>query len=105
MREEHLLTGPLEPTNEPYAIAKIAGVKLAEAFNDQYATQYVSVMPANLYGPNDNFDLETSHVLPALMARIHAARKRGDREGDEQTPELAHAFVLLVLVSRPRVLA
>ncbi len=80
MREEYLLTGPLEATNEPYAIAKIAGVKLAEAFNHQYGTQYVSAMPTNLYGPNDNFDLETSHVLPALIARIHAAKQRGDRE-------------------------
>ncbi len=80
MREEYLLSGPLEATNEPYAIAKIAGVKLAEAFNDQYDTQYVSVMPTNLYGPNDNFDLQTSHVLPALIAKIHAARQRGDRE-------------------------
>lgn len=77
MREEHLLTGPLEATNEPYAVAKIAGIKLAEAFNSQYGRKYVSVMPTNLYGPNDNFDLETSHVLPALMRKIDAAKREG----------------------------
>ncbi|MDH3588924.1 MAG: GDP-L-fucose synthase [Gammaproteobacteria bacterium] len=80
MREEYLLTGPLEHTNEPYAIAKIAGVKLCEAYNDQYGTQFVSAMPTNLYGPNDNFDLESSHVLPALMRKIDAAKTNGDRE-------------------------
>ena len=74
MKEEHLLTGPLEPTNEPYAIAKIAGLKMCEAYNDQYGTDFISVMPTNLYGPNDNFDLETSHVLPALIHRIHEAK-------------------------------
>ena len=79
MKEEYLLTGPLEQTNEPYAIAKIAGIKLCEAFNRQYGTAYVSVMPTNLYGPNDNFDLETSHVLPALIRKAHDARIRGDR--------------------------
>ncbi len=74
MKEEHLLTGPLEPTNEPYAIAKIAGIKMCESYNRQYATRFVSVMPTNLYGPNDNFDLETSHVLPALIRRFHEAK-------------------------------
>ncbi|MFT4703241.1 MAG: GDP-L-fucose synthase [Bradymonadia bacterium] len=73
MREEYLLTGPLEPTNEPYAIAKIAGVKLCEALNAQHSRQYLSVMPTNLYGPGDNFDLQTSHVLPALIRKFHDA--------------------------------
>lgn len=78
--EDALLTGPLEPTNEPYAIAKIAGVKLAESYSRQYARQYVSVMPTNLYGPNDNYDLATSHVLPALLRKAHEAKQRGDAE-------------------------
>lgn len=80
IREDYLLTGPLEPTNEPYAIAKIAGIKLCEAYNAQYGRQYVSVMPTNLYGPNDNYDLENSHVLPALIRKAHEARLRGDAE-------------------------
>jgi GDP-L-fucose synthase len=80
MREEHLLTGPLEPTNEPYAVAKIAGIKLCEAYRDQYGRDYLSVMPTNLYGPNDNYDLETSHVLPALIRKVHEAKLRGDSE-------------------------
>jgi GDP-L-fucose synthase len=80
IREEYLLTGPLEPTNEPYAIAKIAGIKLCESFNRQYGRQYVSVMPTNLYGPNDNYDLATSHVLPALIRKAHEARERGETE-------------------------
>lgn len=80
MREEYLLTGPLEPTNEPYAIAKIAGIKLAEAFNHQYGTHYVSAMPTNLYGPGDNFDLQTSHVLPALLRKIDTAKRNGADE-------------------------
>jgi GDP-L-fucose synthase len=74
MKEEHLLTGPLEPTNEPYAVAKIAGIKTCEAFNDQYGTKYLSVMPTNLYGPRDDFDLETSHVLPAFIHKFHRAK-------------------------------
>jgi len=74
MREEALLGGRLEPTNEPYAIAKIAGIKLCESYNRQYATHYRSVMPTNLYGPNDNYDLETSHVLPALIRKFHLAK-------------------------------
>jgi len=77
MKEEYLLTGPLEQTNEPYAVAKIAGIKLCESFNRQYGTRYVSVMPTNLYGPNDNFDLETSHVLPALLRKTHEAKACG----------------------------
>jgi GDP-L-fucose synthase len=80
IREEYLLTGPLEPTNEPYAIAKIAGIKLCESYNRQYGRQYVSVMPTNLYGPNDNYDLANSHVLPALLRKAHEARERGDSE-------------------------
>lgn len=74
IKEEYLLTGPLEPTNEPYAIAKIAGIKLCEAYNEQYGRQYVSVMPTNLYGPNDNYDLQSSHVLPALLRKAHEAK-------------------------------
>ena len=78
LKEDYLLTGPLEPTNEPYAIAKIAGIKLCEAYNHQYGRQYVSVMPTNLYGPNDNYDLNNSHVLPALIRKAHEAKWRGD---------------------------
>lgn len=74
MKEEYLLSGPLEPSNEPYAIAKIAGVKMCQSYNRQYGTRYVSVMPTNLYGPNDNFDLESSHVLPALIRKFHSAK-------------------------------
>lgn len=80
IKEEYLLTGPLEPTNEPYAIAKIAGIKLCESYNRQYSTQYVSVMPTNLYGANDNYDLNNSHVLPALIRKAHEAKIRGDKE-------------------------
>lgn len=75
IKESYLLTGPLEPTNEPYAIAKIAGIKLCESYNRQYKRQYVSAMPTNLYGPNDNYDLETSHVLPALIRKSHEAKQ------------------------------
>ena len=74
MREEQLLTGILEPSNEPYAIAKIAGIKLCESYNRQYGTHYRSIMPTNLYGPSDNFDLETSHVLPAMIRKFHLAK-------------------------------
>jgi GDP-L-fucose synthase len=74
IREEYLLTGPLEPTNEPYAIAKIAGIKLCESYNRQHGRRYVSTMPTNLYGPNDNYDLNNSHVLPALMRKVHLAK-------------------------------
>lgn len=80
IKEEYLLTGLLEPTNEPYAIAKIAGIKMCEAYNAQYGRQYVSVMPTNLYGPNDNYDLANSHVLPALLRKAHEAKLRGDHE-------------------------
>jgi GDP-L-fucose synthase len=78
LKEEYLLTGPLEATNEPYAIAKIAGIKLCEAFNAQHGRQYISVMPTNLYGINDNYDLNNSHVLPALIRKAHEAKQRGD---------------------------
>jgi GDP-L-fucose synthase len=74
MKEEHLLSGPLEPTNEPYAVAKIAGIKLCESYNRQYGTKYRAVMPTNLYGPGDNFDLENSHVLPAMIRKFHLAK-------------------------------
>ena len=80
IREEYLLTGPLEPTTEPYAIAKIAGIKLCESYNRQHGRQYVSAMPTNLYGPGDNYDLATSHVLPALIRKAHEARERGETE-------------------------
>ncbi len=82
MREEQLLTGVLEPTNEPYAIAKIAGIKLCESYNHQYGTHYRCIMPANLYGPNDNFDLQNSHVLPAMIRKFHLAKLA--RQGDWQ---------------------
>jgi GDP-L-fucose synthase len=80
MKEEHLLTGRLEPTNEPYAIAKIAGIKLCEAYRRQYGCDFISAMPTNLYGPHDNFDLESSHVLPAMIRKFHDARIAGQKE-------------------------
>ncbi len=80
IREEYLLTGPLEQTNEPYAIAKIAGIKLCDSYSRQYGRQYFAVMPTNLYGPGDNYDLNNSHVLPALVRKVHEAKHRGDRE-------------------------
>lgn len=80
MKEEHLLAGPLEPTNEPYALAKIAGIKMCESYNRQFGTKFVAVMPTNLYGPGDNFHPENSHVLPALMRRFNEARESGAAE-------------------------
>jgi GDP-L-fucose synthase len=80
MTEDALLTGPLEPTNEPYAIAKIAGIKLCQSYRSQYGANFISAMPTNLYGPNDNFDLQSSHVLPALMRKFHDAKAAGVRE-------------------------
>lgn len=80
LTEDALLTGPLEPTNEPYAIAKITGIKLCDAYRAQYGCDYISVMPTNLYGPNDNYDLETSHVLPALIRKFHEAKRAGTPE-------------------------
>lgn len=83
MKEEYLLTGSLEPTNEPYAIAKIAAIKLCRYFNEQYKTNFISAMPTNLYGPNDNFNLETSHVLPALIRKFHLAKLLSEGRIDE----------------------
>jgi GDP-L-fucose synthase len=83
-----LLTGPLEYTNEPYAIAKIAGIKMCESYNLQYGTNFISVMPTNLYGPNDNFDLEKSHVLPALIRKIHLAKLLFEGKDDEVISDL-----------------
>jgi GDP-L-fucose synthase len=81
IKEAYLLTGPLEPTNEAYAVAKIAGIKLCQAYNRQYGTRFFSVMPTNLYGPNDNFDLKTSHVLPALIRKFHTAKNQPKPRG------------------------
>lgn len=80
MKEEYLLTGPLEPTNEPYAVAKIAGIKMCAAYNRQYGTDFMAVMPTNVYGPDDNYDLNNSHVIPALIRKVHDAKERGDKE-------------------------
>ncbi|MBD3843659.1 MAG: GDP-L-fucose synthase, partial [Campylobacterales bacterium] len=88
MREEYLLTSELEYTNEPYAIAKIAGIKMCESYNLQYGTNFISVMPTNLYGPNDNFDLEKSHVLPALIRKIHLAKLLHENQYEEVIKDL-----------------
>jgi len=80
IKEEYLLTGPLEFTNEPYAIAKIAGIKMCDAYRAQYGCNFISVMPTNLYGPNDNYDLNTSHVLPALLRKIHEAKEKDEAQ-------------------------
>jgi GDP-L-fucose synthase len=88
IKEDSLLTGPLEYTNEPYAIAKIAGIKMCESYNLQYGTNFISVMPTNLYGPNDNFDLEKSHVLPALIRKIHLAKLLFEGKDDEVISDL-----------------
>ncbi|MDH4234952.1 MAG: GDP-L-fucose synthase [Gallionella sp.] len=80
MTEECLLTGPLEPTNRPYALAKIAGIEMCWSYNRQYGTRYMAAMPTNLYGPSDNYDLNNSHVLPALIRKMHEAKQRGDKE-------------------------
>lgn len=79
LKEDYLLTGVLEPTNEPYAIAKIAGIKMCDAYRDQYGCDFISVMPTNLYGPNDNYDLTTSHVLPAMLRKFITAKRNGDK--------------------------
>lgn len=78
IREEYLLTGPLEPTNEAYAIAKIAGIKMVQAYRKEYGCNFIAVMPTNLYGPNDNYDIETSHVLPAMIRKFHEAKVKGE---------------------------
>ncbi|MFZ2072720.1 MAG: GDP-L-fucose synthase [Minisyncoccia bacterium] len=80
VKEESLLTGPLEPTNKPYALAKIAGINMCQSYNNQYGTNFISIMPTNLYGPNDNFDLNNSHVLPALMRKFYEAKEKGLKE-------------------------
>lgn len=80
IKEEYILTGPLEPTNSAYAVAKLAGLEMCRAYNQQHGTQYLGVMPTNLYGPGDNYDPQTSHVLPALIRKIHEAKTRGDKE-------------------------
>lgn len=80
IKEEYLLTGELEPTNRPYALAKIAGIEMCWSYNRQYGTKYIAAMPTNLYGPNDNYDLNNSHVLPALIRKMHEAKRRGDKE-------------------------
>lgn len=80
IKEEYLLTGPLEPTNAPYAVAKIAGITMCQSYNRQYGTNFISAMPTNLYGPEDNFDLETAHVLPALLRKFHEAKEAGKKE-------------------------
>lgn len=80
LKEEYMLTGPLESTNEPYAIAKIAGIKMCDAYRSQYGSDFISVMPTNLFGPNDNYDLNTSHVLPALLRKFHEAKEKGESE-------------------------
>lgn len=100
MREEHLLTGVLEPTNEPYAIAKIAGIKMCQSYNRQYATNFISVMPTNLYGPFDNFDIETSHVLPALIRKFHEAKvamQQAEAEGKVEISQPNPGFGAVVL--------
>lgn len=94
MKEEYLLTGPLEATNEPYAIAKIAGIKMCEAYNREYGTRFLAAMPTNLYGPNDNFDLEDSHVLPALIRKFHLAVLAAEGKLDEiKKDERMYGFI------------
>lgn len=89
MPEDCLMTSPLEYTNEPYAVAKIAGIKMCESYNLQYGTNFISVMPTNLYGPNDNFDLEKSHVLPAMIRKIHCAKLLNEKKYDEVVKDLS----------------
>ena len=111
MKEEYVLTGPLETTNAPYAIAKIAGLKMCEAYNRQYGTNFITVMPTNLYGPNDNFDLETSHVLPALIRKFHEAKMAlntrdydalGTSEDDSHVPSEPPPRVVIWGTGKPR---
>lgn len=89
MPEDCLLTSPLEYTNEPYAIAKIAGIKMCESYNLQYGTNYIAVMPTNLYGPNDNFNLETSHVLPAMIRKVHLGKCLSEGDWDSVRKDLS----------------
>ena len=95
MKEEYLLTGSLEPTNEPYAIAKISAIKLCRYFNEQYGTNFMSVMPTNLYGPNDNFDLETSHVMPAILRKMHLAKCLEENDWDAIRKDLNKTKVII----------
>ena len=105
MKEEYLLSGYLEPTNEAYAVAKIAGIKMCQAYNKQYGTKFISVMPTNLYGPNDNFDLTTSHVLPALIRKFHLAKlaATGDWEGIDRDEKAFGKIPADIKDSLPRV--
>jgi len=105
MKEEYLLSGYLEPTNEAYAVAKIAGIKMCQAYNKQYGTKFISVMPTNLYGPNDNFDLETSHALPALIRKFHLAKLAGagDWENINKDQEVFGKIPADIKDSLPRV--
>lgn len=116
IKEEHLLTGPLEPTNRPYALAKISGIEMCWSYNRQYGTQYLAVMPTNLYGPGDNYDLETSHVLPALIRKFHEAKLANNPSvtiwgSGEPRRELLHsddmaaACIYLLLQTSPEKLA
>lgn len=116
LKEEYLLTGPLEPTNEPYAIAKIAGIKLCETYKNQYGCDFFSAMPTNLYGPNDNYDLENSHVLPALIRKFHTAKINNDESvqiwgtGSPKreflhVDDLAEACLFLMLSANPPALS
>jgi len=116
LKEEYLLTGPLEPTNEPYAVAKIAGIKMCEAYNRQYGTRYFAVMPTNLYGPGDHYDLHDSHVLPALIRKMDEAKREGRSEvilWGSGTPrreflhcdDLARAVVHLLKIGSDRLFA
>ncbi len=93
IKEEHLLTGALEPTNEPYAVAKIAGIKLCRYYNEQYGTNFISGMPANLYGPHDNFNLETAHVLPTLIRKFHLAKLLRQKNYDEIKKDLGRTAI------------
>jgi GDP-L-fucose synthase len=102
MKEEYLLTDVLEYTNEPYAIAKIAGIKLCESYNLQYGTNYISVMPTNLYGPNDNFDLEKSHVLPALIRKIHLGKALRNNDWQAIKNDLNHLPIEAVDGASPK---
>jgi GDP-L-fucose synthase len=95
MKEEYLLTGPLEPTNRPYALAKIAGVEQCWSYNRQYGTKFLAVMPTNLYGPGDNYDLETSHVIPALIRKFHEAKVNNLPQVEVWGGRQAHAGVFV----------
>ncbi len=104
MKEESLLTGTLEPTNEPYAIAKISAIKLCRYYNEQFGTNFVSAMPTNMYGPNDNYNLETSHVLPALIRKFHLAKLLRNREFDLLRHDMENKPFGLILTAKLRML-